>query len=47
MKRWILKCRELRIENWEIGEIGEKKKKMGDKFLGKDEKENSKEDRVE
>lgn len=39
------KCRELRTEG--IGGNWGGEEEMGDKFLGKDEKENSKEDRVE
>lgn len=42
-----LKCRELKIEGLGIGGNWGEEEEMGDKFLGKDEKENSKEDRVE
>lgn len=41
------KCRELRFEDLGIGGNWGEEEEMGDKFLGKDEKENSKEDRVE
>lgn len=42
-----MKCRELKIEDLGIGGNWGEEEEMGDKFLGKDEKENSKEDRVE